>query len=336
MSKQSAKQRHARREARRTERLMKAASKPIPEILKGNRRRALLAAIACTFVAIAVLACVVSCLVIQPSDLHPERGIRTFRLFTVFSNLVSATGCLLAIPFAVEGIRKNTYHIPEWCVTLHYMGATSVAITFIFAIFLILPFKGTYLAFGGPNFYMHLVCPVLCILAFLFLQSEHRMRWPHSLIALVPFVVYATIYFIKVVATGEGAGGWRDVYQLNTMVSVWISLPIMVCLALFVSRSLGILHNLISSQQALMDKRIAIALADETPGETSEAEAAELARTWAESSVADSYIVIPRVLLEDLSRKAGDGRSTESLCLTYLSNYLDALNNREEAVKKSA
>ena len=120
------------------------------------------------------------------------------------------------------------------------------------------------------------------------------------------------------------------------MVSVWISLPIMVCLALFVSRSWGILHNLISSQQALMDKRIAIALADETPGETSEAEAAELARTWAESSVADSYIIIPRVLLEDLGRKAGDGRSTESLCLTYLSTYLDTLNNREEAVKKSA
>ena len=314
--------RRANRARKRTQRLAKVASRPVPDILKGNRRRALLAAISLTFVFIFVSICVVDCLLRDPSELHPERREYTFRLFTICSNMVSAVACFLSIPFAVEGVRKNTYDIPEWCVTIHYMGAVSVSITFIFAVFLILPVKGLYLAFGGPNLFMHLICPVLCICAFMFLQSEHLMTWKHSCLSLIPFVIYATVYFIEVVALGVEGGGWRDIYQLNTMVPVAVSLPIMVGLALGLSRALGLMHNLISTRQAVMDQRIAIAFADKVPEDSLDGQVAKLARRHAKGESFGEYIVIPKMLLEDLNGKFGNEHTMDNLCRMYLDYYL--------------
>lgn len=314
----------------------RAAEKPLPKIMQGNRRRAFLAAISCTIVFVAVVICVVDCLITQPSDVHPERGIYTFRLFTVFSNLVSAFACFVSIPFAIEGVRKNSYSIPEWVVTIHYMGATSVCITLIFAICLILPFAGSYLAFGGPNFFMHLVCPVLCICAFLFLQSSHTMRAPHAFISLLPFFGYAVVYFINVVVNGD-TSGWRDIYQLNTRVSVVISLPAMLLFAWCVSRTLGTLHNVISARQAAIDERLALAFAPATDEDTLDGQVQKLAERMAARQRAaggeSGYLLIPKVMLEDLNDEFDNEHTMDNLCRLYLDYYLDAMREKADTAE---
>ena len=317
-----AKQRAARREARRSARLAKVAGRSIPEILKGNRRRALLAAVSCGFVFLFVFISVMACLLMPATDGHIMRGEASFRFFTVCSNLFSALACFLSVPFAVEGVRKNEYRIPEWCIALHYMGATTVAVTLIFSIFLIAPVKGLEIAFGGVNFFLHFLCPLMCICAFIFLQSECRMGWRHTLLSLVPFFIYATVYFIEVVVIGAEAGGWDDFYQLNTRLPVALSLPIMVALALGLSRLLGFLHNRTSTAQDVMDQRIAIAFADQAPEDTLDGQIQLLAERHAKARGDRDYVVIPKPLLRDLNAKFGNEHTMDNLCRLYLDYYL--------------
>ena len=296
----------------------------LPAILRGDRRRALLTLLSCSAVFLLVSGAVGAYMLGTPSEAYPERAEFTFRLFTVLSNLLSAVGCFLSIPFAVEGVRKNRYRIPEWCITILYMGATSVALTFLFSVFLIAPVKGTQLAFGGSNFFMHLVCPILCVCAFLFLESEHRMARRHALVALIPFVAYATLYFIKVVVIGEENGGWRDIYMLNTAVPVWVSLPIMIGLAVGVDLALGALHNLISARQQAWDERHAISFSERVEGDTLDAEIEKMARKHAEKEPFDNYMIIPTRALEVLNVKFGNEHTMDNMCRLYLDFYLAA------------
>ena len=296
----------------------------VPMLLRGDRRRAFLALLSCTAVALLVGAAVGAYMMGTPSETTPERAASTFRLFTVLSNLLSATGCLLSIPFAVEGIRKDRYHIPEWCITILYAGATCVAVTFLFSVFLIAPVMGTDLAFGGSNFYMHLICPILCVCAFLFLESEHKMKFWHTILALLPFLAYATVYFIMVVVIGEANGGWRDIYKLNTFVPVWVSLPIMLALGYGVARGLAAAHNAISRRQAAWDEQHAISFSERVEGGSLDAEIEKMAKKHAEKEPFESYLLIPTRALETLNAKYDDEHTLENMCRLYLDYYLAA------------
>ena len=296
----------------------------MPAILRGDRRRALLSLLICSAVFLLVSAAVGAYMLGTPTETSPERAAFTFRLFTVLSNLLSAAGCFLSIPFAVEGVRKNRYNIPEWCITILYMGATSVAITFLFSVCLIAPVMGPQLAFGGSNFYMHLVCPVLCVCAFLFLESDHEMGWKHTLVALLPFLAYATVYFIMVVVIGEENGGWRDIYKLNTFVPVWVSLPIMLAVAVGVARGLAAAHNAISKRQQAWDERHAITFTERVDGDTLDAEIEKMARKHAAKEPFENYMIIPLRALEVLNAKFDNEHTLENMSRLYLDYYLGA------------
>lgn len=330
-----AQQRAARREARRSARLAGVAGRPIPEILKGNRRRALLAAFSCGFVFLFVFISVVVCLLTPAGNGHIMRGEASFRFFTVCSNLFSALVCLLSVPFAVEGVRRNEYRIPAWCIALHYMGAVTVSITLIFSIFLIAPVKGMDIAFGGVNFFLHFLCPLLCVCAFIFLQSEHRMTLGHSMLSLVPFFIYAAVYFAEVIVIGEANGGWEDFYQLNTRLPIAASLPLMIALALGLSRLLGFLHNLTSTRQEIMDQRVAIAFADKAPEDTLDGQIQLLAERHAKAKAFGEYVVIPKTMLADLNAKFGNEHTMDNLCRLYLDYYL-AVDDADEFAELAA
>ena len=296
----------------------------VPMLLRGDRRRAFLALLSCTAVALLVGAAVGAYMLGTPSETTPERAASTFRLFTVLSNMLSAMGCFLSIPFAVEGIRKDRYHIPEWCITILYAGATSVAVTFLFSVLLIAPIMGTQLAFGGSNFYMHLMCPILCVCAFLFLESEHKMGVIHTIIALLPFLAYATVYFIQVVVIGEANGGWRDIYKLNTFVPFWVSLPIMLAMGYGVARGLAAAHNVISRRQAAWDEQHAISFSERVEGDSLDAEIEKMAKKHAEKEPFGSYMIIPIRALETLNQKYDNEHTLENMCRLYLDFYLAA------------
>lgn len=303
--------------------------------MTSDRRRAALALVSCSLVFIAVLSVVVYCLLAEPTEDIPERGRQTFHLFTVCSNLMSALGCGLSIPFAVEGLRKGKYDIPEWCITLLFAGATSVCVTFVFACLFIWPVMGTYRAWGAGNFWLHLVCPILCVCAFLFLQTTHRMKRKNVLIALIPFTIYACVYFYNVVVLGIDGGGWRDIYRLNTAVPFYLSIPLMVFLAFTLSSVMALVHNVISSKQAARDEaiRIGLALNEDTQNLDSWIDA--LATRHAAKGY-DTAIVVPTSSLRLLKSRFKSDITEEDLCHRYLTSFMAAAQLHKKAVAPAA
>ena len=73
---------------------------------------------------------------IQTGDEHP------LHYFTVLSNFLSAVGAGFMIPYAVEGIRKKRFILPQWIVLFQFSGAICVAVTMVSTLALILPTQG--------------------------------------------------------------------------------------------------------------------------------------------------------------------------------------------------
>lgn len=303
-----------------TEEKMKTNDKDIR--YRAGHDRALLALISCIFVFLFTMTCVVICLLEKPSARTPERGALTFHLFTVFSNLVSAVGAGLSIPFAAEGVRKERYHVPNWAVRVLYMGTISVTITFIFAVVLIFPVKGADLAFGGTNLFMHLLCPMLSILLFLGLESEHQLRKREIYFGLIPFFVYACVYIVEVGIIGEANGGWRDVYQLTTKVPMYVSIPMMFALAFFVANRLRRWHNVLCAKRTkMMAKKIIDTI--EIPEGFDIMEAVEKLAEYAVPRVEAHEIVIPVDIIGALMKRLDTEKTLRELSTYYLECFLD-------------
>lgn len=146
-------------------------------------------------------------------------GVASFRYFTEDSNLLAAVAGLCIIPFAIQAIRTGKDAIPGWVLVLKFAGTVSVAVTFVVAATILLPAVGVERIYGGNNFFMHGVNPLLCIISFVLLERgpvRARTIW----LAMVPTAVYAVVYYVMVVVIGEANGGWPDFYSF-TAVAHW-------------------------------------------------------------------------------------------------------------------
>lgn len=176
--------------------------------IKFNKRQCLCALISSAIVAICVCIGVTMNLTTIYDQDFDNMGIRTFCMFTVNSNILAGIGMILVFPFALEGLRKNNYHLPDWVVT-----------------------------------FLHAVCPILTIVAFTFFVSDHKIRLKESLWSLVPVIIYAAIYFIMVVVIGPENGGWEDFYGFATKMPLWISMVALLPITYGISTLLRIKHN---------------------------------------------------------------------------------------------
>jgi len=114
----------------------------ITDALRINRIRCILAVIVCSLLCIFVILAVSEQLLIAPDALVSEVGYKSYRMFTVLSNMLMAITAAMCIPYAVDGIRYHNYHLPRWIVTLMYMGTNGVALTFLIAVTVLAPARG--------------------------------------------------------------------------------------------------------------------------------------------------------------------------------------------------
>ena len=212
-----------------------------------HRSRSIVALAACVSTFALCLFAVAGGLIEDPSEITPERGNQLYKLFTVYSNIFSAVGAALMIPYAVEGIRKKRFSYPKWLQLLQYSGAICTTITMVFAIFLIFPTKGPAIAFGRMNFWLHIICPVMTLILLFSVETDLDLSATDALLCLVPFYIYATIYLIMVVLIGEADGGWRDIYMLTQYIPPTISMPLMYMLGLGIALGIRSVYNRISN-----------------------------------------------------------------------------------------
>lgn len=150
---------------------------------------------------------------------------KAIQYFTVQSNILSSTVsgiCALWMLFAEE---------PMWLLVIKYSATCAVAVTFVTVFCYLGPKKHNWgFLLSGPNFWMHLIFPLLAI-ASLFLRAPKKLSFACVLAGLVPVLLYALLYAKKVVFDPPEKR-WEDLYGFTKGVN-WVKSMIMMFAASF-------------------------------------------------------------------------------------------------------
>ena len=292
------------------------------------RLRSITALTACVLTFACCMYAVAGGLMEDPSVLTPERGNQLFRLFTVNSNFFSAIGASLMIPYAVEGVRKKRFTYPKWIQLIQYSGAICTTLTFLFALFLIMPTRGFALAFTRMNFWLHLVCPLMTLILLFSVEADMRLSLRESLICLIPFFIYASVYLVMVVLIGEANGGWRDIYRLATYLPPAISAPLMLMLGFGVASGIRAIYNRLADYRQKEMQRLWSE--DLSPVEI-KIEAYGLGR-YTGMHDEDTNIVVPVDIFRKFSERYGV--SVDEQARAFAKGVTDGLKERSEYYRK--
>lgn len=305
--------------------------KKITDALRKNEIRCVLAIIVCSLISFLVIIAVSDQLLSKPDALVQEVGWKSYHMFTILSNMLMGIAAAMCIPFAVDGLRYHNYHLPRWYVDLMFTGTVGVALTFLVALTVLSPAAGFYrMMLYSNNILFHTTCPILSIVLFFFINSDHNIRFRSTFISIIPIVLYAILYVVMVFVIGEGAGGWRDHYQVERMTE-YLPMPlvilIMILLAFGVATGLRLIHNAIHKRRkaemelyyqqaeafAYPDIRTAIkALADmDRPRDLG------------------GELTVPRRIMNIMEKKYKSGLSTEEMCELYIKAYYGGREEKE-------
>ncbi len=293
------------------------------DALKINNIRCILAVIVCTAICCMVFLAVTYHLLKNPTDLIKEVGWQSFHLFTILSNLVMAVVAGMNIPFAIDGLRYHNYHLPRWYVTLLFMATCGIAITFMISGTLLSASVGFYrVMIYKHNVIIHTICPILSILLFIFLDSDHTVKFKASFIATLPLMVYAILYTIMVFVIGEDDGGWRDHYQIYRVVEHLPIPVVLVCvliIGLIVSNLLRLAHNAVHKRRKVAVEHY-YQQAEAFSYDDIQSAIEALARIDREHDMGGE-LTVPRRILGMMDKKYQSGLSIKEMCKIYIDEY---------------
>ena len=166
-------------------------------------------------------------------------SFKLFRYFTIVSGVYGLIVMIMLIPFAINGLINKRFTYNRWMAMLHYSTAICTSVVFVFALCFI-SFYDPILAFGGYNFNLHFICPVMILVAFLTVESATQFTIKDSLICIIPIIVYSLIYFYNVVVVHN----WEDLYNFNTYLPFYISMPLIYLFVFLIADVLRRLNNI--------------------------------------------------------------------------------------------
>ena len=131
-----------------------------------------------------------------------------FRFFTVLSNVLCAFASLVVLLCSFFG---NT---PTPVLILKYVGTAAVSVTML-TVFLFLgpttkSWKGLL---TGPDLFLHLICPLLAIISYVFFE-QIELPFAVTLLGTLPVPLYGFLYLKKVIYT-PAPNNWDDFYGFN-------------------------------------------------------------------------------------------------------------------------
>lgn len=260
-------------------------------------------------------------LLAAPTEIVEEVGVKTFRMFTVLSNMLAGVAAAMTVPFAVDGIRQRNYHLPRWIVYLTFMSVNCITLTFLVALTILSPRAGFYLIMiEGKNLFLHTIVPIISIVLFLFVNSYHTIKFKMTFLAVSPVFVYAMVYLVSAIMIGEENGGWRDHYRFEELMPWYWVLPLMLLLSFGIACLLRVIHNMMHRRDKLATERYY-----QTASEYDLPTVEEAIRKIAEENKKRDLggeIVVPRRIIKILEKKYQSGKTLSCLCGIYLDEYL--------------
>ena len=272
-----------------------------------------------------VVSCVFISIVINllstPTELVEEVGLKTFRMFTVLSNMFVACCVAMTIPFTVDGIRQKNYHLPRWIVNLNFISITCISLTFFISLTVLSPYAGfVKMMASGSNLFLHTLVPIASIVGFLFINTYHNVKLKTTVYALIPILIYGVIYVISAIFVGADNGGWRDHYHFNEFIPWYYVFIIIFAVAFGIANLLRVVHN----RMHRIDKADTEAYYQNAPEydlPTIEDAIKHLAQ---ENKQFDrgGEVTVPRRIIIIFEKKYKSQKPLSQLCRVYLDEYL--------------
>ena len=292
-------------------------------LVRRNRIQCICALLSCAIVVICVCIGVTMNLTTLYDEDFDNMGIRTFCMFTVNSNILAALSSFAIIPYAIDGIRKKEYSLPNWVVVFMMTGTTAVALTFLVSLFILSPVKGFVLIFTGSRFFLHGVCPILNILAFCLFVTSNKIKAKETFFSLIPVAIYAIIYFVMVVVITEANGGWSDFYGFATRIPFWIPVILILPLTFGIATLIRLWHNHSFVKRRKNEAQIFL---DYFEGKDATHIITEMGRARAKiQPVGD--IIVPAYVIKKILIFTESDLDIETACKLYLDGYLGAVKH---------
>ena len=121
-------------------------------------------------------------------------------------------------------------NVPNIVQLLKYSSTLSVFITFLVVVFVLYPmydFNFQFMFLDGPNLYMHVLCPLLAVISFIFFDSnEIENSLKNNLRSLYFTIIYAIILIsLNILNVVSGPYPFLKVNQQSPLMSLfWIVL----------------------------------------------------------------------------------------------------------------
>ena len=257
----------------------------------------------------------------KPNELVEEVGVKTFRMFTVLSNMFVGISYAMSIPFAVDGIRQKNYHLPRWIVNLTFISVTCISLTFLISLCLLSPNVGfVWVMLSNTNLFLHTIIPITAISLFLFINTYHNVRFKTTFFAVIPVLIYALAYLVLAIIIGEEKGGWRDHYHFQEHMPWYLALIFIIFVTFGIANPLKLIHNRMHKR----DKAITEAYyqnSEEYDFPTIEEAIIKLAQDNKKFD-AGGEIIVPRRIIKFWDKKYKSNKSLTYLCNIYLEEYL--------------
>ena len=272
-------------------------------------------------VVIGVFASIVANLMSSPNELVQEVGLKTFRMFTVLSNMFVGITSAMTIPFAVDGLRQKNYHLPRLLMNLTLASVTAISVTFVIVLFVLSPQAGfVRIMLVNTNVMMHTTVPLVAILSFLFINTYHTIKFKTTFWAVIPVALYAMCYLVLAVVIGEDNGGWRDHYHFLDLMPWYCALVMILAVAFSLANLLRFVHNRMHQR----DKSATVTYyqnAEAYDMQTIEEAIVKLAHENKRNDTGGE-VIVPRRIISILEKKYESKKGLGYLCGIYLQEYL--------------
>ena len=165
--------------------------------------------------------------------------------------------------------------------------------------------------------------------SFCFFICDHNIQIKETFPAVLPVLIYATLYFIMVVVIGEEHGGWNDFYGFATRVPVWIPMIAIMPLTFAIASVLRLLHN----KCCLNRKERAIKLFREIGAAEDLGRVVEIMARARKKKTQTADIMVPARMIQYLIEDNESNMTLEEGCRRYLSVFFEEdLKSSEESV----
>ena len=125
-----------------------------------------------------------------------ERNFKSFRFFTVDSNVFAGLISLAYVIYKCTASGKKRETLPRAFYILKLAATTGVTLTMMVTVFFLAPTSnGNFLRyFMNSNFFMHLITPLLCIISFIFFEAADAEKLVITIPGILPMLLYSFYY----------------------------------------------------------------------------------------------------------------------------------------------